>query len=77
MLAGAVLEKAFLAAIVGSAGQAGEPDEEGDFLVGGLRGHVQVEGHLAAGGFGLVGAFQELAAEAGDGGFGGNGHCRS
>ena len=30
---------------------------------GGLRGEVEVEGHVAIGGGGIVGEFEELAAE--------------
>lgn len=42
---------------------------------GGLGGEVEVECHFAVGGGGMVGEFEELAAEGGDCGFGLDGHC--
>ena len=36
---------------------------------GSLRGKVEIEGHFAIGGGGIVGEFEKLAAEGGDGGF--------
>ena len=42
---------------------------------GGLRGQVEVEGHFAIGGGGIVGEFEELAAEGCDCCFGLDGHC--
>lgn len=73
LLAGAVLEETLLGAVVASAGQAGQVDEDGDFggrALESLRWKEQVELHLAVCGSGLVGKLQELAAERGDGGSG-------
>lgn len=47
LLAGAVLEKALLGAVIGGAGQTGEVDQYRDFLCLGLRGQEEVEFHLA------------------------------
>ena len=61
-----MLEETFLRAIVARAGQTGEVYEEGDSMEGvhgGLRGQVEVEGHFAVCGGGIVGEFEELAAE--------------
>ena len=77
-LAGGVLEETLFGAVVGRAGEAGEVDEQGHFFAEcgcgglglglglGLRGQVEVEGHFAAGGGGVVGEFEEFAAEGGD-----------
>lgn len=70
VLGGAGLEEALLGAVVGGAGQAGEPDEEGDLGGGGGGGQVEVEVHGGACCGGLVGEFEEGAAEGGDGGLG-------
>lgn len=73
---GGVLEEALLGAVVRGAGQAREPDEDGDLLVllGGLGGQVEVQVHGGAGGGGLVGQLEEGAAEGGDCGSGFEGH---
>lgn len=69
MLAGPVLEKALLRAIVGRAGQSGQINQQrdlGDGLVHGLWWQIQVEVHLAVGGFGRVAGFEQLAPERGN-----------
>jgi hypothetical protein len=51
MFAGAVLEEAFLRAIVRRASQARKPYEQWDLVLGiirSLRRQVEVEGHIAA-----------------------------
>lgn len=67
ILRSSVLEEALLGAVVACAGEPGEVDEDGDFGGwAGLRWEIEVQGHLAAGGRGIVGELQELAAERGD-----------
>lgn len=63
LLAGAVLEEALLRAIIGSAGQTGQVNQHGDLLGLGLWGQVEVEGHFAVCGGGIVAKLEELAAE--------------
>ena len=73
-----MLEETLLGAIVAGAGQTGEVYQEGhsvEGVHGGLRGQVEVEGHFAVGGGGIVGEFEELAAEGCDCCFGLDGHC--
>lgn len=71
-----MLEEALLRAVLGRAGQTGQVDQEGDLLgrVLGSLGQVEVEVHLAASGGGIVAQLQQLAAEGGDGGLGGDRH---
>ena len=72
LLAGFVLEEAFLGTVVGRTCQAREVDEQRDLVqrvCGGLGWKIEVEGHLAIGGRGIVGELEELAAEGGDGSF--------
>ena len=74
-----MLEKPLLGAVVAGAGQAGEVDEEGGFVEGvrgRLRGQVEVEGHFAVGGGGMVGELEQFAAEGCDCRFGLDGHGR-
>lgn len=78
LLACRVLKESFLGAIVTGTCQAGEIDEQWDSVErveNRLWWHVEVEPHLAIGGGGIVGAFEQLAAEAGDGRFCRHGHC--
>lgn len=78
LLARGALEESFFGAVVAGAGQAGEVYQEGHFVEGvrgGLGGQVEVEGHFAIGGGGVVGEFEELAAEGGDCCFCLDGHC--
>jgi hypothetical protein len=73
LLAGTVLEETLLGAVVASAGQTGQVDEDGNLLsraLESLRRKEQVELHLAVGRSSLVGKLQELASERGDGGSG-------
>lgn len=77
LLAGAVLEKALLGAVVGRAGQPGQINQDGDLLgrvLEGLWGQVEVEGHFAFGGGGGMAELEQLAAEGGNGGLGGDRH---
>lgn len=69
-----MLEKALFGAIIGGAGQTREIDQHGHLLGLGLRRQVEVEVHLAAGSGGGVAELEQLAAEGGDGCFGGDGH---
>lgn len=75
-----MLEKALLRAILRRAGQSGQVNQHGDragrgaVAVDCAGGQVQVEGHFAAGGGGIVGEFEQFAAERGDPGFFGDGH---
>lgn len=78
LLTGCVLEETLFGAIVARARQPGEVYQQGDFVgwIGGRLGReVEVEGHFAIGSGGIVGAFEEFAAEAGNGGFFRYGHC--
>lgn len=72
-----MLEEALLRAVLGRASQSGQVNQKGDLLgrvlVGSL-GQVEVEVHLAASGGGIVAQLQQLAAEGGDGGLGGDRH---
>ena len=73
-----MLEEPLFRPVVPGAGQAGEVDQEGAFVQrvrGDLWGQVEVEGHFAVGGGGVVGEFEEFAAEGGDGCLGLDGHC--
>lgn len=73
LLAGAVLEETLLGAVVASAGQAGQVNEDGNFgsrTLESLGREEQVELHLAVCGSGLVGKLQELAPERGNSGSG-------
>ena len=66
LLAGTVLEETLLGAVVTSASQTGQIDEDGNLLsraFESLRGQEQVELHFAVGRSSLVGKLQELAAE--------------
>ena len=61
-----MLEETLLGAVVTSASQTGQIDEDGNLLsraFESLRGKEQVKLHLAIGRSGLVGKLQELAAE--------------
>lgn len=71
-----MLEEALLRAVLGRASQTGQVDQEGDLRgrVLGSLGQVEVEVHLAASGGGIVAQLQQLAAEGGDGGLGGDRH---
>lgn len=74
-----MLEEALFRPIVPRARQTGEVDQEGgsvEGIRGGLRGQVEVEGHFAIGGGGIVGEFEELAAEGCNCCFGLDRHCR-
>lgn len=67
-----MLKKAFLSAVITSAGQTSQIEKNGDFVSRvsqGLRRDEQIESHLARSGCGIVSQFQKLATEAGDGGF--------
>jgi hypothetical protein len=67
MFAGAMLEEAFLRAIVRGACQARKPYEQWYLVLGiahSLRGQVEIECHVATSGLSQVAQFQELAAEA-------------
>lgn len=78
LLAGSVLEESFFGAVITGACQAGKVDKQWDSVErveDRLWWHVEVEPHFAIGGGGIVGAFEQLAAEAGDGGFRRHGHC--
>lgn len=69
MLAGPVLEKALLGAIVGRAGETGQVNQQrnlGDGLVHGLWWQIQVEVHFAVGRLGRVAGFEQLAPERGN-----------
>lgn len=76
---GGGLEEAFFGAVVGGAGEAREVHEDGDARGRGGeggRGEVEVEVHGGGGGRGVVGEFEDLAAEGADGRFGfEGGHC--
>lgn len=79
LLARRALEESLFRPVVPGARQAGQVDEEGDSVEGvrgGLRGEVEVEGHFAVGGGGMVGEFEEFAAEGGDCRYCLDGHCR-
>ena len=79
LLARRALEESLFRPVVPGARQAGQVDEEGDSVEGvrgGLRGEVEVEGHFAVGGGGMVGEFEEFAAEGGDCRFCLDRHCR-
>lgn len=79
LLARGVLEEALLGTIVPRARQTGEVDQEGgsvEGVRGSLRGQVEIEGHFAVGGGGIVGEFEELATEGCDCCFGLYRHCR-
>ena len=68
-----MLEETLLGAVVTSAGQTGQVDEDGNLLsraFESLRGKEQVKLHLAVGRSSLVGKLQKLAAKRGDGGSG-------
>ena len=71
-----MLEEALLRAVLGRASQTGQVDQEGDLRgrVLGSLGQVEVEVHLAASVGGIVAQLQQLAAEGGDGGLGGDRH---
>ena len=71
-----MLEEALLRAVLGRASQTGQVDQEGDLRgrVLGSLGQVEVEVHLAASGGCIVAQLQQLAAEGGDGGLGGDRH---
>ena len=75
LLTGFVLEETLLGPVVTRAGQSGQIDQQRYPLQGCLRWEVEIEGHLALRARGIVGQFEELAAERGDGCFGLNGHC--
>ena len=67
-----MLEETLFGTVVAGARQSSQIYQQRDFVEwidSRLRRKVEVEGHFAIGGGGIVGAFQELAAEAGDGGF--------
>jgi hypothetical protein len=69
MFASAVLEEAFLRAIVRGTCQSRKPYKQWDLLLGiarGLRRQVEVKGHVATRGFGRVTQLQQLPAEAGN-----------
>lgn len=69
MLASPVLKKALLGAIVGRAGQAGQVNQQRDLCDGFIHGlwwEIQVEVHLAVGGFGRVAGFEQFAPERGN-----------
>ena len=66
LLTGCVLEETLLRPVIASACQPGQVDQEGNFVEGirsRLRGKVEIEGHFAIGGGGIVGEFEELATE--------------
>ncbi len=72
LFAGCVLEKPLLGAVVTGTCQASEINEQWNLVErveDRLWWHVEVEAHLATGGGGIVGAFEELAAETGNGRF--------
>lgn len=69
-----MLEEALLGAVLSSARQAGQVDQDGDLLVLSLGRQVQIEGHLAASGSGIVAQLEQLTAEGGNGSLGGDGH---
>lgn len=74
-----MLEETLLCPIVSGACQTGQVDQEGDFVegIGGsLRGQIEIEGHFAIGGGGIVGEFEEFAAEGCDCCFCLDRHCR-
>lgn len=71
-----MLEETLLRAILGSASQTGQVDQDGDLLFLCLRGQVEIEGHLAACSRGIVAQLEQLAAKRGDSGLGGDGHDR-
>ena len=61
LLAGCMLEETLLRPIIASACQPGQVNQEGDFVEGirsRLRGEVEIEGHFAIGGGGIVGEFE-------------------
>ena len=66
LLARGVLEETLLGSVVARTGQAGEVYQEGS-LVEGVRGRlggqVEVEGHFAIGGGGVVGEFEQFASK--------------
>ena len=73
-----MLEETFLGAIVARAGETGEVYEDGHSMEGvhgGLRRQVEIEGHFAVGGGGIVREFEELASEGCDCCFCLEGHC--
>lgn len=72
-----MLEEALLRTVVARAGQARQVDEHGHLVQRvqrRLRREVEVECHLAIGRRGVVGEFQQLAAEGGDCGGCADGH---
>ena len=74
-----MLEETLLCPIVSGACQTGQVDQEGDFVegIGGsLRGQIEIEGHFAISGGGIVGESEEFAAEGCDCCFCLDRHCR-
>lgn len=69
-----MLEEALLGAVLSSAGQTRQINQDRDLLVLSLRRQVQIEGHFAAGGSSIVAQLEQLTAEGGDGSLGGDGH---
>ena len=70
-----MLEEALLRPVVTRAGQSSQIDQKRYAVRGCLRWQVEIEGHLAVRGRGIVCQLEELAAERGDCCFGLNGHC--
>ena len=80
MLAGPMLEKPLLGAIVGRAGQTGQVNQQrhlGDGLIHGLWWQVQVKVHLAVGGLGRMAGLEQFASERGNRCFCCHGHFSS